>query len=184
MNLGLWTPFPALLHVLHTPLHLVRAGWHSWSGEVAWKQGSPSTVTRPSPLPVCWARLGLPWWVKRVWREAALRLGSCLALTHKVRVREKGGSLSVTGAIWHSFPPWYGPSGQPPCSWCPDCGLAGNWGWHLRAGAQELGHSATLSWHRGLPFCHLMESEEADPFLCPLLEGGSGAWLEDRRCSF
>lgn len=36
-----------------------------------------------------------------MWREAALRLGSCLALTHKVRVREKGGSLSMTGAIWH-----------------------------------------------------------------------------------
>lgn len=184
MNLGLWTPFPALLHVLHTPLHLVRAGWHSWSGEVAWKQGSPSTVTRPSPLPVCWARLGLPWWVKRVWRGAALCLGLCFALTHKVRVREKGGSLSVTGAIWRHSHLGMVHLGSLPAAGAQTVAWLGT-----GAGISELGHR---SWGT-VP---LFELAQGPPLLSPYGIRGSRpislpspgrrqrAWPEDRRCSF
>lgn len=98
----------------------------------------------------------------------------------EVKVGEKGQGLSVTGAIWSfshlgvvrlgSLPA----AGARVVAW-PGAGagieVPTSQGW----GAGAVGHSATLSWHRGLPFCHPVESEETDPFLALLVEEAAGS---------
>lgn len=55
------------------------------------------------------------------------RPGSHLPLGHDIGVREEGHGLRRTRCHLEPFPPWGGPSWQPPCGWCLGCGLAGSW---------------------------------------------------------
>lgn len=91
--------------------------------------------------------------------QALPSLGSC-PLTHKVRVREKGHGSCMTRCHLELFPPWGGPSWQPPCAWCPACGLARSWGWHLSSDFAGLGNGSC--WAQ----CHF-ELAQGPPLLSP-----------------
>lgn len=188
---------PAALHVLGTPLHTSAlicpcfvecASWHPCLGNhgsraVAWQQGqSPALsavlVHKAQPPPR---------WLGQNWAALAVLMpggGSSTPGGHVTSSPTRSGSgrkadpgLSMTRCRLELLPPWGGPSWQPPFGRCPGCGLARRWGWHHSSdssglGKGAVGHRATLSWHRGLPFCHPIESEETDPFLY-LKEGSS-----------
>lgn len=180
---------------LHTPPHLCShlsmfcgmCQLAPLSGEPWIRGGSlaaraaPSTVSCPSSQgpassSLAGTELGCPG-SANARRRQLHAWGSHHPLTHQVRVREKGCGLSMTRCHLELLPPWGGPSWQPPFGWCPGCGLARRWGWHHSSdssglGKGAVGHRAMLSWHRGLPFCHPIESEETDPFL-HLKEGSS-----------